>query len=319
MSKEHNALVIGTTAAIRQTESGASLRLHSIGHLLEMAGFRVLYASSSDAKSRLASDWDLIAIVSFSSAKFLKLARKRTEYLWFDPTDSWSLSRLSLLRAGDLKQIPALVRDLFYLWTVPKLDMISFITKRDALSEQIWLRNRVSPLIIPNLNLQREVSNSNISRLVFMGDGNYLPNQKALDFLQKSFAGSELLKRLHVYGHDFFNASNGGIFHGYVDDNSQFRSDDIHLAPIFFGAGMKMKAAIPLINGLRVITTAEGAIGLKRHPNLHLARTSAEFQKVAQELCDQQPNEIQKPRIRELYMDDESDEALILLKQRIGD
>ena len=319
MSRTRTALIIGTATATSQTESGASLRLYSIGQLLEMAGFEVRYASPSDAKARLTTEWDVIAVVSFSSAKFLKRARRKTKFLWFDPTDSWSLSRISLLRAGDLKQAPALIRDLFHIWTSPKLDLITFITRRDALSVTSWLSNQCKYFVIPNSKLERNVENSNAPRLVFMGDGKYVPNQKALEFLQSSFAESKLLGNLHIYGDGFTTMSKGGIFHGYVEGKTHLKSGDIHLAPIFYGAGMKMKVALPLVNGLKVITTEEGATGLKNQFNLKIAKTSVEFEEIAQELVNQPVVRHKTPTPSEIYADDESSTVLGLLKEKFSE
>lgn len=313
MFRNRNALVIGTVTALSQIESGASLRLYSIGQLLETAGLQIEYASPSDAKALLRSEWEIIAVVSFSSAKFLRVARKQTKFLWFDPTDSWILSRISLLRAGDLKQFPALARDLFYLRTAPKVDLISFITRRDALSVRAWVHKKSTCLVMPNSRLERIVQKSNVSRLVFMGDGKYLPNRKALKFLQRSLAGTGLVENLHVYGDGFPNTTSGGIFHGYSEGSSHFKSGDIHLAPIFYGAGMKMKVAVPLFNGLRVLTTPEGATGFKNQENLHIAKTADEFQKAALELYHQQLDDGHEPKITDIYSEDESVEILKLL------
>jgi hypothetical protein len=53
--------------------------------------------------------------------------------------------------------------------------------------------------------------------------------------------------------------------------------NDIHLAPITSGGGLKLKIAIPLWNGLRVVSTLEGANGFNNSLNLKVASTPELF------------------------------------------
>jgi hypothetical protein len=53
--------------------------------------------------------------------------------------------------------------------------------------------------------------------------------------------------------------------------------NDVHLAPIRYGAGLKLKVAIPLWNGLRVISTPEGSSGFKKSSRLNIASTPRQF------------------------------------------
>jgi hypothetical protein len=53
--------------------------------------------------------------------------------------------------------------------------------------------------------------------------------------------------------------------------------NDIHLAPLESGAGLKLKVAVPLTNGLRVISTPEGANGFRQNSNLFFAADEKSF------------------------------------------
>jgi hypothetical protein len=154
------ALVIATELATNGLESGASLRVNSIQGVLASVDFAVSVVPRKNARKALDQKWDLIVLVSFSTAKFLRHARRNTPCLWFDPTDSWKLTRFSLIRKGEIKQILALMRDYYYLLRTPKIDILTFISKRDALQEKHWVNKRINPLIMPIIGLDRNVSSS---------------------------------------------------------------------------------------------------------------------------------------------------------------
>jgi hypothetical protein len=169
------------------------------------------------------------------------------------------------------------MRDLYWIWKSPKIDLITFITKRDALAEKIWWKNRTEPLIFPISDLARKVNSSHEIRYVFVGDGNYGPNKKALMFLAKVL---DYLKDgiiVDVYGKNFESKDRRFRMHGYTDNSEIYFDGDIHLAPVTSGAGLKLKVAIPLINGLHVITTPEGANGFKINKLLKVATTPRIF------------------------------------------
>ena len=88
MSKPKEALIIGTRVATANHESGASLRLQTVKSALERSNFNVSISPLNEAKSSLTKHWDLIVVISYSSARILRRARKQTKFLWFDPTDS---------------------------------------------------------------------------------------------------------------------------------------------------------------------------------------------------------------------------------------
>lgn len=277
MSKSKEALIIGTRVATAEHESGASLRLQSVKQALEKSNFDVTVSPLNMADSELTKYWDLIVVISYSSARILRRARKQTRFLWFDPTDSWTVSRISLFWDGDFKQIFALVRDLYWVWNSPRIDLLTFITKRDALAEKNWWKSKTVPLIFPISNLVRNVNLSHQIRYVFIGDGNYGPNKKALVFLSKvlDLLNNEVV--IDVYGKNFHSMDSRFRIHGYTNNSEIYFDKDIHLAPVTSGAGLKLKVAIPLSNGLKVITTPEGSNGFRPNRLLKVARTPGAF------------------------------------------
>ena len=277
MIKNKNALIIGTEVAVNGFESGASLRLHAVKKVLEEKGYSTKIVSRSNAKSYLGNTWDVIALTSFATAKFARKARKTTPILWFDSTDSWSQTRLSLIRQGYYHQFLAYARDLYFIWTAPHFDLITFISKRDRDAEKIWWSFRTKPFIFPIADLDQKIKVSGNHRLVFVGDGKYLPNKHAISFLGEMASKIPLGVPIHVFGRGFESSDARFIFHGYVPTDSIYETSDIYLAPIFSGAGLKLKVAIPAWNGLRVVTTPEGANGLIEPTNLAVACTPVEF------------------------------------------
>lgn len=275
MSKR--ALIIGTETATSDNESGASLRLNSIKDLVKEAGFETQVASRTNAQTYLESNWDLIVVVSYSAARFLRASRKKAQNLWFDSTDSWRLSRMSMFRIGDFKSLILLFRDIFWTWTAPKINLITFITLKDASAEKYWWRFRSKPLVFPIYNLDREIELSKEFRLVFVGDGNYLPNIKAVQYLEKCLKYLPENHKIEVFGNGF-KSNNGRIFlHGYVPNSELYKSGDIYLAPINQGSGLKLKVAVPLWNGLRVVATHKASNGFANVVNLYKAENYIDF------------------------------------------
>jgi hypothetical protein len=277
MHNSKKALIIGTRVAVSQYESGASIRFNYLRTLVATAGFEVTSVHKKNCKAELRKNWDLIVLISFSTASLLRKSRIRTKNLWFDPTDSWTLTRISLFHAGELKQIALLVRDLFWIRIAPKIDLITFITSRDLEKEKKWANRSNSIAVIPIAGLTREVSSTSEIRLVFVGDGQYGPNIKALRFLEEVLDKLPTSYLIHVYGGNYQLTNSRFVFHGYTHQSNIYKSNDIHLAPVKYGAGLKLKVAVPLWNGIQVISTPEGAKGFNSVINLHIASTPKKF------------------------------------------
>jgi hypothetical protein len=300
------ALIIGTEVATNTFESGASLRVLNIRNILVSANFEVTIVPRKKAKVMLAIEWDLIVLASFATAKLLRKSRKKTPNLWFDPTDSWCLTRISLFKSGDIKQIILLVQDLLTTWTAPRIDLITFISRRDSELEKNWWSKRSQPKILPILDLDRDVNADTSLRLVFVGNGSYLPNQNAIRFLEKltQFLDPEI--KIYLIGRNLENSNSTFVNLGYVCAKDVYRKGDVHLAPISEGAGMKVKVAVPLWNGLRVIATEEAAIGFCKIPQLFIAKTPLEFAKVINRLGGGSMNPFQ-PRDA-IFLDNDMEE-----------
>ena len=133
------------------------------------------------------------------------------------------------------------------------------------------------PIIYPIQDLKRLVHPSSEIRLVFVGDGSYGPNAAAITFLTKVLQLLPVTSQIHIYGRGFRNLDARFVIHGYTPNEEMYFENDVHLAPISSGAGLKLKVAVPLANGLRVISTPEGAIGLKQNPKLLIAPDEKSF------------------------------------------
>jgi len=304
-----NVLIIGTEVATNGLESGGSLRINGIKELLEGLDFNVSVVSRVKAKKSLKNEWDLVVLVSFATAKFLRRARKNSSTIWFDPTDSWSFTRYSLIRGGDLRHIPILLRDLFWVWTAPRIDLLTFITRWDAENEKTWWSKRLTPLIFPINNLQRIVRPSTETRLVFVGDGKYGPNVRAINFLSKVLDFLPVTYKIHIYGRGFESSNQRLILHGYCGNEEMYFENDIHLAPIELGAGLKLKVAVPLANGLMVISTPEGANGFSGNPSLLVAASEKSFAQQIIELT-KIPNSSKRRIQSKIHLDDETSQIL---------
>jgi hypothetical protein len=136
---------------------------------------------------------------------------------------------------------------------------------------------RNKPFVFPVSDLAREIHLSASKRLVFVGDGRYPPNQHALIFLEEILSRLPSNVSIHVFGMGFDVRNPRFVFHGYTPANRIYLENDIHLAPIFSGAGIKLKVAVPAWNGLRVITTPEGANGLGTSINITIGESVVDF------------------------------------------
>jgi hypothetical protein len=306
------ALIIGTKAATSKFESGASVRVNNIKDFLKESKFSVTLTNSSDLTQLKFGSWDLIVVVSHANASVLKLARKHTKFLWFDSTDSTLASRTSSLRKGDLKQLFLLLREIFNLRTSPELDLLTYVSKSDSTCDSFCLPHQNAALIFPLNDLSREVETTRDKRLVFIGDGSYRPNRLALKFISEVLKHYNLDYPVHVYGKDYRPVSGNFYFHGYTERGLIYKSEDIHLAPRIAGAGINLKVAIPLANGLKVITNPNGANGILPMEELLVARNQAEFAKMMVRVMtpDWKPR-LSKNRLLEIF---ESDDKILINK-----
>ena len=306
------ALIVGTKVATDSHESGASLRLLFQKNLLEGLGYEVTTLSKDLARATIKRiNFDLILISSYSCSSIAGLARRHTPILWFDPCDSWFSSRLSMLRGGYLLSLILLFRDLFYLSNFPKRDITTFISRKDSLQHPRFLKNDnlfIIPIDFPNY----EVKNSETTSFIFIGDGDFAPNRRALKFLQKVAKLAEVQIKVIGKGYKRQNRLKNCIFLDYLPSTELYSSKDVHLVPITYGAGIKTKAAIPLSLGLRVIANPHSTNGLVTSKNLLVASSVVEFATIIKDILSD--NSWSYIGITEsVYVDDEVSELIEFL------
>jgi len=280
------ALIIGSGVAVSNYESGASLRVQYLKRLLEAQGYQVEIKDNKQAKIGLDRSYDLILITSYSCASLAKRARQQTKILWFDPYDSWINARFSLLKRGKFLQLVALLRDIYFTSIFPQREITSFISVRDAKFHP-WFLRKDNLFILPIHFTEQLVTHSTEARLIFVGDGNFRPNQYALPFLNK--LGKKLGLPIWVIGQNFPYKSKYPYltFLGYVDSSDLFKSMDIHIVPIRYGSGIKTKVALPLSLGLRVVSSKSAAVGIRRVETLKVANSIDTFAATIQEQMNQ--------------------------------
>jgi hypothetical protein len=309
------ALIIGTETALNSSASGASIRFKNISDLVQELGFQANIVTKQNAKSLINSNqWDLIVLVSFSNLKLLRISHKNAKLVWLDCTDSILLTRKSLLSAGDLRQPIALFLDRLRIFYNKRPGVISYITELDRDLDSKLHLSTTNCYVFP-LNPEKvQVNNEfNSSRLVFVGDGRYLPNQKAIEFLEEVLAFLDKSQKIDIYGSGYQKNLHPQLrFHGYRDDQDVYQIRDIHLAPINYGAGMKAKVAIPLLSGLRVISTTIGANGFNTSANLNIADSPKDFAHAIQSL--QSSWNLSKPINDQLFARDQTEELLLFIQ-----
>jgi hypothetical protein len=306
------ALVIGTISATSELLNGGALRVRQIIELLEDLDFQVQLISKNHAKDFLHRNegWALIVISSYSCAALGKIARSKTDFLWFDPYDSWTKSRLSLIMSGSIIHIPLLLRDKFYTARFPETELVTFLTQVDSSGESRFCRNRLIR-IFPIMPLLPLVKNTTTTRIVFVGDGSYRPNRRCLKFLNQ--LGKELGTKISVIGKGYSAKKSFKNIEwlGYRGDSELYWERDVHIAPVTLGAGIKTKVAAPLMLGLPVIVFPNLTTPFKALPNLWVANTPKEFASI---LRTQMPQKAPLEMNFDIYKLNESNEVKTLLK-----
>lgn len=272
MSK--TALLISTPYAFRNQASGGWLRSLQLYELLAEAGFNVTHISASELGKH--GSHDLICVVSFANASLLRRLRKRTDFLWYDSTDSWKLTRKSLFRLDPKLELIRFARDLLYSRRYKYSDLVTYCTLRDKMADHV---KSSKMLCIPNKIRVFPVENDYGPRFVFVGPDDYEPNRKSIQFLIEIMQDPKLsMMKLHIYGNTVENSKfHNIVYHPWATDGELYGKSDIHLVPVKHGAGMKYKTLVPLSLNLRVISTIEGAVGIAGNPNLIVVKNLDEF------------------------------------------
>jgi hypothetical protein len=309
------ALIIGTETALNASASGASIRFKNVSNLVHELGFEAKMETKRNAKRLIKSrKWDLIVLVSFSNLKLLRISHKNSKLVWLDCTDSILLTRKSLMFAGDLRQPIALLLDCLRIIYNKRPGVITYITELDRDFDSFLRFSDTNSYVFPlNPEKVQMGDDLNSSRLVFVGDGRYLPNRKAIEFLEKVLPFLDESQKIDIYGSGYRENMHPRFkFHGYKNDRDVYQIHDIHLAPINYGAGMKAKVAIPLLNGLRVISTTIGAHGFNTSGNLLIADTPKDFALAIESL--QSNLNLSKPTHQQLFSRDQTEELLVFIR-----
>jgi hypothetical protein len=268
------ALVVGTNTAVRNNFSGANRRVVDIADFLTTLKYEV----TTDKHIARNSNYDLICIVSYSNARQIKRARRHCKILWFDATDSWTVTHKSLRYRTTFKGLLRILRDILMTKYSKNADLVSFCSKRDA--DHHRNSNKHVFQFCHTQPSWRELPDFG-ERFVFTGPSDYLPNRRAVQWLVEVFNNHPNIKtKLIVFGsgYSFPNTARVEFVVGARDEELYGRRDT-HLVPIFEGAGVKYKCLYPVALGLKTISTPEGANGLLRETsNLILAETKELFE-----------------------------------------
>jgi hypothetical protein len=309
------ALIIATSTALRSENSGAKIRLETLANILKKLDFSITIVSDSNAKVLLHKKWDLVLLSSYAAAKTVKKIDITNSFFWFDACDAWFLSRISMFKVGSFRSLFALVRDFYYLSQLPKPNVVTYISNRDRLHKRNFFKLNTPTFVFPNELKPILLKDSNSRRYIFVGDGSYFPNKKAVALLNR-IAKKMLVKvSIEIYGANYHYRSTFLKFHGYSDDDNFYCKRDVVVAPIWSGAGIKNKVALPLLSGLTVLTTPEGQIGLKSCENLYVAQNKSDFEKFFSELSSMK--DCDPIRSTSIFQHDETNELISYIKENI--
>jgi glycosyltransferase involved in cell wall biosynthesis len=146
----------------------------------------------------------------------------------------------------------------------------TYISKYDRDSDREIIPQGIQTFVIPNsMALNNAGISSNLKRLVFVGDLNYLENRNMLSDLSIVLNAVEM--DLHIYGAGqvLMKTNSKNIkFHGECDDEELYQSGDLHLAPVRNMHGISSKVFHALARGVPVLTTEFGINGIKESAGL---------------------------------------------------
>lgn len=304
---EHVARLELTAAARSGAGHGALLRVATVRAALTAAGYVV-----DDRRQAC-----LGVAVSFATAGRVRRLSAQVPAVWLDVTDSWLLTDGSGLRSGDLSYGLRLLRDGSRLARMPEVDLVTWISGADRSADRGTVRGRTR-LVLPQAPVPPVAAPAvpdAPGRLVLSGDWHYPPNRAGLDWFGRAVAPLVDVRTV-LFG---AGAPSGPWeVMGYAEDEADlYREGDLHVAPVRFGAGVKNKVLRPLLAGLPVLTTPQGAHGLRPHPLLRVSSTAAGFAAVVRG-WQVHPLAAAAPRAGDLLDADDTDEvaAWLVAQQR---
>lgn len=307
---DRTALVVTTHAADGSQENGATLRAAEVVQLLTETGHRVVRTTVT-GMPRVAGRFDVGVAVSYACAGALRALRHRSDRVWLDAVDSWILVNGSALRRGRASYALRAVRDGSRLAQMAEPDLLTYISRADLDSDHGTVRGRLRLVLPGRTPPVVGAPGSAGRRAVLAGDWTYPPNRDGLRWftcavmpLLEGHAGAW---HVALYGPGLAETSSSRIRNlGYVADPTMlYRDDDVHVAPVRFGGGVKRKVLMPLLSGLPVVTTSAGAHGLRAHRLLDVRDGHASFAAaLAQRLGSAQPRPAPVPPGDVLDQDD---------------
>jgi hypothetical protein len=269
------ALLISKGSSQSQ-KSGIAKRLDDISTFLTEIGFEV--ERVSDINSSKAESYDLICISSFSNAFQIFSARKKTNYLWYDAMDSWRLTRRTLFLDNPFRECLKICREVGGRLFVGLPNIITYCSLRDAKYDKSNFKKTL--IFGPGKVCKFELKDFG-KRFVFVGPSEYFPNREAVTFLFKIARSNSFVEtKLHISGEaKMYKEVHPDVFiHGIGKDSDIYGQSDIHLVPIWAGAGIKYKTFTPLSLGVKVISSFEGANGLDHNPNMIVCDSEEDFE-----------------------------------------
>jgi hypothetical protein len=310
----NQALIVTGETALNGYQSGASLRVDTINRILSELGYSVKTTTTNKYLLDGDREYKLIILTPFTAAKAAKKARKESQILWMDYCDSGMKTRFTRIFYGEPLQMLAIIRDLYYSVLHPKYDLKSFISSNDAKISRIFANKQDKICIVPNTFNELKLNKSVSKRFIFVGDGFYGPNKKAIIYLSAIFKKIKGDYQVLIVGRNQSKKNNKFQYIDFIDDKSLYCESDIHLAPIFSGAGIKNKVVIPLMLGITVLTTPHGAKGLKVRSNLRIAKSRKQFREEIETLL--QKEIVLEKKSTDLYdFQDETAELCTFLRE----
>jgi len=289
--------------------SGLSNRIRDLSKFIEMQNYEVELLSIGENPKL--DKYDLVCISSFSNAFQIVKYRHRTKILWIDVMDSWKLTRRSLFLSNPIKETAKVIREIFGSKLISRADVVTYCSKRDAIFDS---QQSKKVFVFPPTQGLRESLPDLGQRYVFVGPSAYPPNLQAYRILLKlAKSGYFDDVQLHVFGDARrYRGHHSRIkIHDVKANRYVYGSRDIHLVPIWSGAGIKYKTFDPLSYGLVVISSIEGANGISKVKNLHIAQTKSEFRRLLGEVSfPETPNPIPS----KLVLDDDTYEISSFIK-----
>jgi len=278
-TRQNSAIMVCPNNALNSKNNGMSIRVQSLMSLLELNDIHCTLLSQKEfifggffRKAHLG------IMVGFSSGWLSVFLSKRSDFLWLDAMDSRNLLNNSSIRKPE-RQVLATIRE--SLISLKHIKVVTFISNRDK-EFDAGLYGDVPVYVLPNKVNITPLNAGGNSRLVFVGPADYKPNLESVKFLAAERIENRIVDDVYIIGKGYRKLLSQSeykslIFLEDVNDKDLYWENDIHLAPLIYGAGIKNKVTLPLLSGLRVVGTQEAFNGLNLVNNMFLVSNLNQF------------------------------------------